>query len=394
MSRRRSLTEKQLAALPRERKRYILKDPEMRGHYVRVPPDGPIVFCAVARSPLSHKAIFATLGNTSEINIVEARDRCREAIKRIKAGLPVVEPRPPAPETLAAVAANWLTRYVERNKLRTAGELQRQVGKYIVPVLGDRPFVDIKRSDVALFLDAIEDKHGPPMADSILSTLRAIANWYAARDDSYTPPFTRNMRRTPPQNRRRERILNDNEIRKVWQAAEDFKVAQFGAVLRLLLLTGQRLAKVQNLRWDDIDANGIWTIRTEPREKTNAGKLRLPRLALDIIEAQPRFVSSPYVFISRTGSNGYSKSAFDEKCNVAEWRLHDLRRTARSLMARAGVQSEIAERVLGHAVPGIEAVYNRHDYLDEKAAALERLAALVGRIVSPPSDNVVPLVAS
>ena len=278
--------------------------------------------------------------------------------------------------------------------MRTAGELRRQVGKYIVPVLGDRPFVDIRRSDVALFLDAIEDKHGPPMANSILSTLRAIANWYATRDDAYTPPFTRNMMRTPPQNRRRDRILNDNEIRQVWQAAEDFKVAQFGAAVRLLLLTGQRLAKVQNLRWDDIDAGGVWTIRTEPREKTNAGKLRLPQLALDIINAQPRFVSSPYVFISRTGSNGYSKSAFDERCNVANWRLHDLRRTARSLMARAGVQSEIAERVLGHAIPGIEAVYNRHDYLSEKAAALQRLAALVERIVNPLSDNVVPLVAS
>jgi integrase len=394
MSRRPSFTEKQLGALPRKRTRYILKDPEMRGHYIRVPPDGPIVFCAVARSPITHKAIFATLGNTSEINLAEARDRCREAIKRIKAGQPVVEPRPPAPETLAAVAANWLTRYVERNRLRTAPELRRQVGKYIVPVLGDRPFVDIRRSDIALFLDAIEDKHGPPMADSILSTLRAIANWYAARDDTYTPPFVRSMTRTPPQNRRRDRILNDNEIRQVWQAAADFKIAQFGAVVQLLLLTGQRLAKVQTLRWDDLDASGIWTIRTEPREKTNAGKLRLPQRALDIVHAQPLFVSSPYVFVSRTGSNGYSKSAFDEKCNVANWRLHDLRRTARSLMARAGVSSEIAERVLGHAIPGIEAIYNRHDYLDEKADALRKLAALVERIINPPSDNVVPLVAS
>jgi hypothetical protein len=202
MGRRQSLTEKQLAALPRRRKRYILKDPEMRGHYVRVPPDGPIVFCAVARSPISHKAVFATLGNTSEINIAEARDRCRDALKRIKAGQPVVEPHPPAPETLAAVAVNWLTRYVERNKLRTAGELRRRVEKYIIPALGDRPFIDIKRSHVAQFLDAMEDRHGPPMADAILSTLRAIANWYASRDDSYTPPFTRNMRRTPPLSRK------------------------------------------------------------------------------------------------------------------------------------------------------------------------------------------------
>jgi integrase len=394
VSRRQSLTEKQLASLPRARRRYIQKDPEMRGHYVRVPPEGPIVFCAVARSPITHKAIWATLGNTSEINIVEARDRCREAIKRIRAGQPVIEPHPPAPETLAAIAANWLTRYVDRNKLRTSAELHRQVDKYIVPVLGDRPFIDIKRSDIALFLDAMEDKHGPPMADAILSTLRAMANWYASRDDNYTPPFTRNMRRTPPQDRRRDRILNDNEICKIWQAADDFNVVQFGAVVKLLLLTGQRLSKVQNLRWDDIDADGVWTIRTDAREKQNAGRLKLPQAAIAIINAQPRLVSSPYVFISRTGSNGYSKAAFDDRCGVADWRLHDLRRTARSLMSRAGVLSEHAERVLGHAIAGIEGVYNRYSFDAEKAAALERLAQLIQLIIDPRTDSVVPLVAS
>jgi integrase len=392
---RQNLTDKQIAALPRKRKRYILKDPGMQGHYVRVPTEGPAIFYAVARSPISHKAIWAKLGGNNEIMINEARDRCREALKKIKAGLPLVEPRPPVPETLAAIAANWLTRYVDRNELRTAAELHRQVDKYIVPVLGDRPFIDIKRSDVALFLDAVEDRHGPSMADAILSTLRAMANWHASRDDNYTPPFTRNMRRTPVQNRRRDRILNDNEIRKIWQAADDFNVAQLGAVVKLLLLTGQRLSKVQNLRWDDIDAAGAWTIRTEVREKQNAGRLKLPQAAINIINAQPRLANSPYVFISRTGSNGYAKAAFDDRCGVADWRLHDLRRTSRSLMARAGVRSEIAERVLGHAIPGVHGVYNRHDYFDEKADTLERLAVLVERIINPRTDNnVVPLVAS
>jgi integrase len=72
---------------------------------------------------------------------------------------------------------------------------------------------------------------------------------------------------------------------------------------------------------------------------------------------------------------------FDAKCGVTGWRLHDLRRTARSLMSRAGVQSEYAERVLGHVIPGIEGVYNRHQYTDEKAAVLTKLAALIKQIV-------------
>ena len=266
MSRRRSLTDRQLAALPRKRKRYILKDPEWPGHYVRVSPEGPIVFCAVARSPIDHKSKYATLGNTAEITIAEARERCREAIKQIRAGLPIIEPRPPAPETVAAVANNWLVRYVDRNKLRSAGELRRQIEKYILPVWGDRPFVDIKRSDIALLLDAVEDKHGPAMADAILSTLRGMANWFAARDDNYNAPFVRNMRRTPPQDRRRDRTLTDAEIRQIWKAAA--ANGQYGAIVQLLLLTAQRYKKVATLCWSDVDEHtGIWTLRTEAREK-------------------------------------------------------------------------------------------------------------------------------
>ena len=392
MSRRRSLTDRQLAALPRKRKRYILKDPEWPGHYVRVSPEGPIVFCAVARSPIDHKSKYATLGNTAEITIAEARERCREAIKRIRAGLPIIEPRPPAPETVAAVANNWLVRYVDRNKLRSAGELRRQIEKYILPVWGDRPFVDIKRSDIALLLDAVEDKHGPAMADAILSTLRGMANWFAARDDNYNAPFVRNMRRTPPQDRRRDRTLTDAEIRQIWKAAA--ANGQYGAIVQLLLLTAQRYKKVATLCWSDVDEHtGIWTLRTEAREKQNPGRLKLPQAALDIIRAQPRIASSPFVFLYRTNS-GYTKTEFDFRCGVTDWRLHDLRRTARSLMARAGVSSEHAERVLGHAIAGVEGVYNKFEYDREKEIALEKLERLIQRIVDPPADNVVPLVAS
>ena len=76
---------------------------------------------------------------------------------------------------------------------------------------------------------------------------------------------------------------------------------------------------------------------------------------------------------------------------MPQWQLHDLRRTARSLMARAGVRPDIAERVLGHAIAGVEGVYDRHQYADEKADALARLAALVRDIVQPPVANVVPM---
>jgi dihydroxyacid dehydratase/phosphogluconate dehydratase len=85
------------------------------------------------------------------------------------------------------------------------------------------------------------------------------------------------------------------------------------------------------------------------------------------------------------------KAELDARAPIAPWTLHDLRRTARSLMSRAGVNRDIAERTLGHTIPGVEGVYDRHGYTDEKARALEALASLVDHIVNPRADNVVPM---
>jgi integrase len=130
----------------------------------------------------------------------------------------------------------------------------------------------------------------------------------------------------------------------------------------------------------------VWTIATEPREKGNPGRLRLPPVALEIIKRQPRFVGNPYVFAGRNNGptaifgSGTYKAQFDEPCGVTDWRVHDLRRTARSLMSRAGVQTEIAERVLGHTQGELIETYDRHTYEGEMAAALEKLSTLIRRI--------------
>jgi integrase len=131
-----------------------------------------------------------------------------------------------------------------------------------------------------------------------------------------------------------------------------------------------------------------WEIASEAREKANAGSLILPEAVMAIIRAQPRFGANPYVFAASHGGgpfNAFSqrKSELDALLGTMEpWRLHDLRRTARSLMSRAGVRPDIGERVLGHAIPGVEGVYDRHSYSDEKADALQRLSDLVERIVA------------
>jgi integrase len=295
------------------------------------------------------------------------------------------------------VAETFVKRHVEANGLRSKAEIERLLTRYVYPKWGNRPFREIKRGDVADLLDTIQDKNGARQADVVLAVIRKLMNWFAARNDDYVVPVVRGMHRSNGSDHRRKRILNDDEIKALWTACDAMTdKSVFGALVKVLLLTAQRREKVSTMQWADI-ANGVWTIPTEAREKANAGSLTLPQTVQDIIEEQPRFEDNPYVFAGRGDAalNSFSqcKAALDKLLPGMEpWTLHDLRRTAKSLMARAGVLPHVSERVLGHAIAGVEGVYDRHGYDAEKADALQRLADLVDRIVNPPEGaNVVPL---
>ncbi len=293
--------------------------------------------------------------------------------------------------TFEEVARNWLTRYVEAKKLRSKPELKRMLENHVLPKWKNRPFLEIRRKEVNDLLDHVADNHGKAAADAVLATIRRVMTWYQSKDENYTSPIVKGMRRDEP--KARNRILDDAEIRAVWNACDD--MPEFGPPVKLALLTSQRRDKIATMRWADIK-DGEWHIPSEPREKGNAGAIKLPQLALDILEAQPRVVGNPYVFASgaKLHFNSWSqrKAELDEKAPaVKPWRIHDLRRTARSLMARADVRPDVAERVLGHAIKGVEGVYDRHTYAEHKAEALKRLASLVEKIINPPSGNVVEM---
>jgi integrase len=387
---RKTLTDKGVAALKPRAKSYTFPDPELRAHYVRVQPTGAKSFVALARDPYG-KQIWHTTGTADVFKIDEAREKAREAIKRIKAGLPPVEPAPLKPDTFRDVAENWIKRHVVAKKLRSEYEIKRVLEKYVFPKWAERDFTSIRRSDISALLDHIEDHHGSRMADLTLARVRSIANWYAIRNDSYASPFTRGMRRhsKPP----RARILDDDELRAVWRQA---KVSgQFGAVVQLLLLSAQRRQKIACMKWSDVDDDGVWTVASDAREKGNIGRVALPKEALDIIRQQPRLGANPYVFAGRGNSCiagfGHSVRAFTAALpDMPHWTLHDLRRTSRSLLSRCGVSSEHAERIMGHAIPGIEGTYDRHSYDTEKKSALAKLAQLIDNIVNE-RKNVIPL---
>src|SRR5262245_25073684 len=234
-------------------------------------------------------------------------------------------------------------------------------------------------------MDTISDKAGPVAADRALAWCSSIFTWYAARNDDYVSPIIRGMRRTSQKERARDRVLSDDEIRTVWNAAE----GTFGDIVKVALLTAQRREKIVSMRWDDIAADGTWHIPNSNKcQKGTGGILVLPAMALDIIRARPCFESNPYVFPgigqSLFKSFARAKHALDKATGeLPQWQLHDLRRTARSLMSRAGVQPHIAERVLGHVQTGVQGVYDRHSYREEKRHALAALADLAETIIHP-----------
>jgi integrase len=387
---RRSLSDNGVRALKPRAARYLHPDPELGGHGVRVMPSGVKSFVVVANDP-DGKQHWITLGRCDAMPIEEARGEARAVIKRIRAGLPAREPTAPAPESFAAVAQRWSERVVK--DFRRARETRRIIATHLVPALGERPFEAIRRSEVVALLDAVEDGHGTRTADTVLTTLRGLMNWHAKRVDGYTPPLARGMGRQSTAAAARKRILDDDEIRRLWQAAD--AAGTYGALVQFALLTAQRRDKLAAIRWDDV-AGGIWTIRSEPREKGHGGPLPLPPTALAIIERQPRMGSSPYIFAAAYSGGPFgdfsaNKRKLDRAAGISEpWVFHDLRRTARSLMSRAGVEFLLAERILGHSVKGVAAIYDRHDYRDEKANALHRLANTVIGIVEP-QPTVVPL---
>jgi hypothetical protein len=296
--RRKVLTDRLVAELPREQKPYFHPDPELPKHGIRVRPTGPGTYTVITRDPFK-KQRWVKVGSTAEMPIAEAREVARTVIRRVEQGLPAFEPPKPKPDSVATVLDEWLKRHVDKNKLRSAADLRRIVGKYIVPHWRDHTFAELRRSDVARLLDYVEDNHGQATADKVLSVLRMAGSWLRDRRDEYVSPFTGIKSRIPQQDRKRSRVLNDDEVRAIWLAAD--QAGTFGALAQLLLLTVQRLEKVRTLRWSDIGADGTWTIPTAPRENGNAGQLPLPPLALQLIGRLARFAGNDFVFAGAMG---------------------------------------------------------------------------------------------
>jgi integrase len=373
-----------------------LPDAGCAGLYLISQPSG--VRSWAVRYRFNGKSVKLTLGQWPAMTLAAAREAATTAQRELERGNNPAKAKVDAKikadaakaDTVANVCASYMRR--EASKLRTADQRESILKRHVLPHIGDRPIADVRRSEIVRLLDRVEDRAGQRMADVTMSILRKIMNWHAARSDDFVPPFVRGMGRQNTVEHRRDRTLTDDEIRAVWAATED-KTA-FSALVRFLLLTSARRSEASGLKRDEIDGD-VWTLPAS-RSKTKTEIIRpLSKAALALIEQLPQINGCPYPFTSNgitpIASFSGPKEALDARSHVTGWRVHDTRRTARSLMSRAGVNPDIAERVLGHAIPGVRGIYDRHTFLPEMTHAVEALSAQIETIVNPPEGAVIPM---
>lgn len=263
-----------------------------------------------------------------------------------------------------------------------AGILRREA----VPVLKRKPLPAIQRSDLSLIWDRTQDR--PAIARLTHATLRKLFRWAVSRGDLDRSPLE--GVEAPPPVAARDRVLSDEELVLLWRGCDELSYP-FGSLFRLLLLTGQRREEVAALDWRELDRSAALWILPAARSKNGRPNL-VPLSALAIAEldelgAGDGWPKSGFVF-STTGAtpvSGFSKAKrrIDEVMahaaggQLEPWRIHDLRRTLATGLQRLGVRFEVTEAVLNHvggSRSGVAGVYQRHDWAEEKLAALSQWA--------------------
>ena len=296
-------------------------------------------------------------------------------------------------DTLQAIAEEYLRR--EGPRLRTVSQRRSDLELLCSSALGRLPVAEIKRGQYTRVLDYIADHRGPVRSDRVLSALKTLLGWHANRSD-FASPLGRGGRRTSIAERARSRVLSDDELKRVVEIAEQRRDDPFAAFVLFVLYTATRRSEVAGLHRSELTDDGQTWVIPGARYKSKRDTLTpLSLAAQKIIAARP--LPGVYVF-SADGSKplvGFTKrkQEFDRVCAVNGWRIHDLRRTARTLLSRAGVNADIAEMCLGHVLTGVRGTYDRHAYENEKRHAFEALAAQIEKIVRPPEPVVTDLAA-
>lgn len=444
MSKKFVFNDKSIKALPLAEgtQRYEVWDEILPGFGLRISARSKSFFVLI-RPKGSGKPVRRSFGRYPHIGLSDARREARTFLEKTESGTYLTEAEETKDMAFSKIAEEFVTRYLDTRTRGKEGA--RIVRRYLIPYFKDIPINQISRKDIAKMMDDLSDRKfqpepgktvgGPVMADRALGRLTKLMNWYQTRDDEFTSPIIQGMRVTSDKDRERERILSDDEIRAFWKTAQRESKWHngpqvFGGLLMMCLLTAQRRDAVAGMCRSEINEDGVWHVPATRDKNAKERYLPLSKTALGIVHSTNSAGQCDLVFttngqVSFSGfsrsKNYFDKAMIDEmlaaaarRCDrkaAAEasdlrdlfaatetgtesamalakqefrakwWRIHDLRRTAKTLMVRAGVRPDISERALSHAIGGVEGIYDRWDYLPELREAFDKLEAQILEIV-------------
>ena len=378
------LTQRAVEAAKPKADRFGKPDGLVPGQQLVVHPGGKKSYRLLAR--INGGQVNFPIGDATVLSLAQARTEGKRILAEIALGKDPRETKQEAvrtaSETVEIVARRFIERHAKANN-KTWREVQRKLEVNVLPHWGKRPIASITQRDVIALLDSIVDRGAAVEANRILATVRKLFNWACERGTIETSPCARVKAPTPE--RARDRVLDDREISLIWRAANALGYP-FGPFVQLLILTGQRREEVAGMKWSELDRDLVnWVLPRERVKNNEPHQIPIVPWARSILADLPRIENSDFVFTT-TGStsiSGYSraKTSLDAAIAtlnggepIASWTFHDLRRTMASRMAKLGVQLPTVEKLLNHisgTFGGVQGIYQRHDFADEKRAALE-----------------------
>jgi len=344
-----------------------------------------------------------TYGAYPAIPLQEARARAKEIAAAAARGidLPEHEERQREEEEKSAkrprTVGHLLDQYVEdycKTNQRRWSPVARMFEMHVKPAIGKKPLIELRRADLVELLDDLQNKKGlRAQVNRVRAQLFAALNWAVEREFLNASPATAIKKRVTEA--ARERTLTDSELRAIWHAAD--RLPDPGrALVKVLVLTGQRRDEVRCLPWNEVDLErAVWLLPAWRNKSKRDHEIPLPPAVLALFGDRPQPGKPVFTINGKVPYSGQKrlKALLDQESGVTGWRYHDLRRTVASGMAALHVPQDTIDRVLNHAKGKLASVYNRHQYFEQKRQALEvwseRVAIIVGD--GRDADNVVEL---
>ncbi len=372
------LTKSAIDALPIPPSDLVYWDESLPGFGVKVTPVGRKVFIVLYRtSGAGSRLRKYTIGPYGRVTLHVARNEAQRVLAaRTEGRDPATEKREARRRLVTDRVDDLVEGFIKQHasKRRSGAEIGRILKREIVGRWGSRSVHEIKRRDIIELVSEVVDRGAPVAANKTLKVAKTFFGWCVGKAILDRSPCE--GVKPPTREVTRDRVLSDEELGRVIKAAREIGRA-FGGIVELLALTAQRRDEVAQLTWDELDLDKrVWTM---PGSRTKNGKPHIVHLsepATRVIKSRPR---SGVAYVFGNGDKPFSgfsraKRELDEKSQILGWRLHDLRRTAVSGMARLGVAPHVADKILNHTagtISGVAAVYQRHEFMAERKEALD-----------------------